>query len=214
VGSPLVHISKTTLRHQAYEVIKNKIYSHTYKLGEKISIDSLVRELKISNTPIREALTMLEQDGLVTTNPNIGTKVVELTPLEIMELNQSIEILLSGGYDLCVAQEKTDELVSCMREHLVVQKQLFVNNDYHSLIKAAMAFDGCFITVTNNRRLITLFNSLADVFYLAVISDYQQGKLEIEKHINEHVILLDAIISKNHEKVKKLLSLHYRHGYS
>lgn len=205
-------IDKTTLKQQAYNIIKSKILSQSYRLGEKIIIDNLSRELDISNSPIREALTMLERDGLVITNPNAGTSVVELSLSEIQELNETIQILLIGGYDLCVAQGKIDELVASMGERLAMQRQFLKLGDYYNAIKCAIEFDSCLIDVTNNKRLILLYNSLSDILFLAVIFDQQTRDIDRTKNVHDHEVILEAIISGNHDEVKKLIIYHFNKG--
>ncbi|MCG8484510.1 MAG: GntR family transcriptional regulator [Clostridia bacterium] len=202
-------IKKTSLKHQTYDIIKKKILSQSYKLGEKINIDSLARELNISNSPIREALNMLEKDGFVITNPNTGIRVVDLTPNEILELNQTIQILLIGGYDLCVAQGKVDRLISRMREHLSQQNHFQKEKDSYNLIKSSINFDGCFLTVTDNKRLISLYNNLSDVLFLAIIHYQQTNDASSTKNIHEHQMILDAVVSNQHDEVKRLIAIHY-----
>ena len=60
-GVTMRKIKKNTMKNQAYEIIRKKILNQSYIPGEKISIASLTEELQISNTPIREALSMLEE---------------------------------------------------------------------------------------------------------------------------------------------------------
>ena len=53
-------LKRISMRDQVYEIIKNRILSREYSLGEPINIVHLSKELGISNTPIREALSQLE----------------------------------------------------------------------------------------------------------------------------------------------------------
>ena len=63
-------LQRLSLKAQVYEIIRQKILQQEYALGEKINIDTVADELKISNSPIREALMMLSQDGLIEMVPN------------------------------------------------------------------------------------------------------------------------------------------------
>lgn len=202
-------VKKTSLKHQTYEIIKKKILTQSYKLGEKINIDSLARELNISNSPIREALNMLEKDGFVVTNPNAGIKVVDLSQEEILELNQTIQILLIGGYDLCVAQGCIDELVSCMCEHLFQQNRYQKEKDFYNLIKSSISFEGSILKATKNQRLISLYNHLSDVLFLAIIHNQQASDANRIQNIHEHQQILDAIVACQHKEVKRLITIHY-----
>lgn len=49
-----------------YEAVKEQVMNLTIPPGAKINIDQFARELQVSNTPLREALTRLETEGLVT----------------------------------------------------------------------------------------------------------------------------------------------------
>lgn len=205
----MIKVHKTTMKEQAYQIIKNKILTQAYALGEKINIDNLVRELNISNSPIREALTMLEKDGMVTTNPNSGTKVIELSEESFTEISQTIHILLLGGYDICVSQGKTEELVSKMGQCLKIQEDLLAHKDYFNFVKSAITFDESFLTVAGNKYLISISNSLHGIYYLAILYDHQHRDIDRKGNIYEHKMIMEAIASGNHNEVKKLLSIHF-----
>ena len=48
-----------------YSVMLDRLISNGIKPGARITVDGLSRELEVSQTPVREALTRLESDGLV-----------------------------------------------------------------------------------------------------------------------------------------------------
>lgn len=77
-----------SLRDKAYYAIKNKILRCQYESNGFLNETALMEELQVSRTPIREALTRLEQEGLVTVLPKKGVMVRTLT---INEINQSFE---------------------------------------------------------------------------------------------------------------------------
>src|SRR6187551_3575687 len=60
------------LVEDAYSRIREDIMSLKIPPNTRISVDSLVRELGVSQTPIREALSMLEAHGLVTKQRFVG----------------------------------------------------------------------------------------------------------------------------------------------
>jgi DNA-binding GntR family transcriptional regulator len=65
-------IGRVVLGDQVYEAIKERILDQAYAPGEKLNIDRLVREFEVSSTPIREALTRLVAEGLVSAAPFVG----------------------------------------------------------------------------------------------------------------------------------------------
>ena len=62
-------MKKINLKTQAYITIKQKIATCEYAPGTFLSEELLVEELKISRTPIRDALGRLEQEGLLEIRP-------------------------------------------------------------------------------------------------------------------------------------------------
>ena len=68
-------IIKTSTKDQVYDIIKEKIFLQEYDLGDTINITALSSELGVSNTPIREALSKLEAEGLVTSSMSSKVRV-------------------------------------------------------------------------------------------------------------------------------------------
>ena len=79
-----------------------------FNLGEKINIDTLAAELNVSNSPIREALTMLEKQGLVEYVPNVGSRIISFSPTAFREICFSLFTVVYGAYELCLSQNIID----------------------------------------------------------------------------------------------------------
>lgn len=75
--------SKNNLKQIAYETIKHKIIHCEYMPNEILSEMMLMEEIDASRTPIREALNMLSQEGLIRIIPKKGIIVLPLTIKEI-----------------------------------------------------------------------------------------------------------------------------------
>lgn len=100
-----------TIKEQVYEIIKNRILTQEYQFGEKINIGSLSKELGISNSPIREALSQLGQEGLVVSTPNSGLRVVNMSKRDLFEQAQMVYFWMTGSYRYCAENDKTEQLV-------------------------------------------------------------------------------------------------------
>ena len=60
----------------ATELIREAIIDGRLEPGERLKEEELARQLGISRTPIREALLMLQVEGLITAEPNRGATVI------------------------------------------------------------------------------------------------------------------------------------------
>src|SRR5215472_8842241 len=92
-SSPTIDVPRldtsTTFRKEAYAALKRAIMAmNIYDHREEIRLDErrLSEGLGVSRTPIREAMTLLEQEGFVRTRPRRGIFVVRKTKREIVEM--------------------------------------------------------------------------------------------------------------------------------
>ena len=87
---PLTPISASvSLRDQAYAALKQMITeADIYAHPEEIRLDEkqLSAALGVSRTPIREAMTLLEQEGFLRTEPRRGIFIVRKTKKQIIEM--------------------------------------------------------------------------------------------------------------------------------
>lgn len=82
-----------TLRSKAYSSLKALILRGNLKPGERLAEADLARRLGVSRTPLREALTRLEQDGLVIGRPHHGYVVIDLDTTALLDLLNVREVL-------------------------------------------------------------------------------------------------------------------------
>jgi DNA-binding GntR family transcriptional regulator len=84
-------LNATTLRDQAYTLIKTAIAdTDIYNPQQELRLDErqLISALGVSRTPIREALSLLEQEGFVRTVPRRGIYIVRKSRRQIIEMIQ------------------------------------------------------------------------------------------------------------------------------
>ena len=102
---------KMNLKTQAYNTIRQKIVTCEYAPGTFLNEELLTTELGLSRTPVRDALSRLEQEGLIEIKPKKGIIVMPLsinTINMIFEVRQLYEpyILLNYGNALSVERLK------------------------------------------------------------------------------------------------------------
>ena len=72
-------LNKSTLSEQIYQILRNDILTQKIPCGEKLTLKLLQERFQVSSTPIREALTRLTQDQLVSYYSNVGIRVISFT---------------------------------------------------------------------------------------------------------------------------------------
>ncbi len=89
-------IAKISFRDQVREHLQNQMLSGNLNAGQTLSLAGLARELEVSVTPIREALTQLEQAKIISSIPNRGFIISDIDKKEaknIYELIATLEAL-------------------------------------------------------------------------------------------------------------------------
>ena len=72
----------STLTNEIYNELYRAITHQELKPGQNLTLTMLKKQFNVSHTPIREALTRLSADGLVTYHPNKGMKVTDFSEVK------------------------------------------------------------------------------------------------------------------------------------
>jgi DNA-binding GntR family transcriptional regulator len=110
--------TSTTFRKEAYAALKRAITAmDIYDHPEEIRLDErrLSEGLGVSRTPIREAMTLLEQEGFVRTRPRRGIFVVRKTKREIVEMITVVAALESMAARLAAERGSAGETAGLHR---------------------------------------------------------------------------------------------------
>ncbi|MET0233388.1 MAG: GntR family transcriptional regulator [Kibdelosporangium sp.] len=109
---------RTMLRDTVYESIKAMLMDHDLAPGARLSIDGIARELEVSPTPVREAMTKLESDGLVAKRPHAGYIVAPLMDQVSLDNLFDIRLLLEPAAALRAAEHATTQQLTGLRKLL------------------------------------------------------------------------------------------------
>lgn len=112
--------SRTRLVDEVVEVIRDRIYEGAYRPGAPLRQEQLAAELNVSRTPLREALRMLEREGLVRVAPGRGLRVVSADLPELLDAYEARE-MVDGLAARLAARRGDGELVERLR--LVLEAQ-------------------------------------------------------------------------------------------
>ncbi len=98
---------KISLKQQAYQTIRTKILNCEYAPNSYLNEEQLCKEINVSRTPIRDALSRLEQENLIKILPKKG---VVVAPLNINEINMIYETrILLEPYILATYGNRIDD---------------------------------------------------------------------------------------------------------
>ncbi|MGW7514943.1 GntR family transcriptional regulator [Streptomyces sp. NPDC054796] len=213
-------VPRRALRDGVYEALLEKLLDGSMPPGASLGIDSLSRELGVSQTPVREALVQMEHTGLVTRVALKGYRVAHpLPPRQLAELFDARGMLEVAAAERAVAH--TDDLLPELRaahaQHVLcahrVRKQRGDGGppaDYSDLreyFQADWEFHLTIIRAADNRFLVQMAESLsAHVHRMRQTADH--GALDIDQAVAEHATILAAFESGDPEAPAKALRTH------
>jgi len=107
----------------AYNYIRKKVLEGDYPPGYSLQTNDLAEETGVSRTPVRDALRMLETDGLVVIRNRTGAKVRQILAQEYKELCEIRQAMEGFGAGLAAARHTEGDLPQ-IKEHLDTMEYL------------------------------------------------------------------------------------------
>src|SRR5438270_13353290 len=98
---------KPSLVGGAYEALKEAIRDNVFAPGYQGSEQEIATQLKMSRTPVHEAIIRLQEEGLVRVLPRRGVLVCAISPDDMREIYEAI-IVLEGGAAELLAEKPAD----------------------------------------------------------------------------------------------------------
>lgn len=195
---------RQSVKDQVHDIIKDKILRGEYSLGSAINIAQLSSELGVSNTPIREALSRLETEGIVI---KIGARhqVVSFSDESNADLDEAVSILVIGGFDICIKRGKLEPLAKGLREAYTKQLET-EHGDAYDYLCATIDFDRTIVRQSGNRLLEDHFDEVSVLLSLAVLNKHQENT---ETNLREHREILEAVERGDVAAARSLLLAHY-----
>lgn len=192
----------------AYDTILGAIINRKVMSGQRLAEIPVARAINLGRTPVREALMRLEADGFVTTEPRVGLVVASNTLETISEIYEVREVLesfsarLAARYarpsDIFAIEKIYHESVAQTEAHDTVQLRA-LNTRFHQAINAA----------AHNDQLLRTLLQLVNRLRLSPVSVFDAPGRS-EEILEEHRMLIDAIIARDEARAAQLAAEHQR----
>lgn len=143
----------------AAEQIREAIVDGRLHPGERLKEEQLARELGISRTPVREALVMLQAEGLVDAMPNRGS-TVRTYSLEALEEMYELRSLLEGHAARRAAERITPEQLDTLRASCVRFTRLVTGSDVRALVAENAVFHQTILLASGSERLASMLREV------------------------------------------------------
>ena len=203
-----------TITELDYEDIKLDILSGGISPGSKISLEDTASRLDVSLTPVREALTKLQQEGIVQYIPRAGwraSKLSKKTYLKYRELQMVLELTLTELALPHVTDETIDKMDAANQklqyciDHLpqeeLPQALLQINDSIHMMLFS------CYDNEIMTKALQNVWNMMG--YYRLVLFGTPYFR---EIGYKDHAQLIAALREKDAQAVYKAMEQHLVNG--
>ena len=190
----------------AYRYIRSAIQGGQFKPGERLREYELAEQIGLSRTPIREALSRLETEGLVSHDATRGVVVAELDYSMVTELYYMREVL-EGTAARLVAQHASDVEISIL-DDLCHQYEAALG-DEAALTASNRRFHDTLYRCSHNRYLLNMVTVLHDALSLlggTTLSDPERAA----ETLREHRTVVAAIRARDADAAEQALRTHIR----
>ena len=201
--------TQSTFRDLAYTALKRAltamdIYDHAHEI--RLDERRLSEGLGVSRTPIREAMTLLEQEGFVRTLPRRGIYVVRKTRREVIEMITAWAALESMAARLITDNASDDEIASLRRVFAAFDNgEVRAHLDEYS--EANIEFHQTLIRLSRNSVLVDLAANLFT--HMRMIRRKTIGEKDrADRSIRDHMHIIEALEARDTERAEQLVRDH------
>lgn len=204
-------VNKTTLSEQIYKILRNDIINQTIKCGEKLTLKNLMARFNVSSTPVREALTRLSQDDLVSYYSNIGVRVVELEKADVAQIYDFSRELDCMAIKFAFENTSYKEIANDLEDVLKLSSKALKSEDLEKFRKTSDDFHDVFYKYSNNSRLFNAATKIRGQFSI-LTKIYQSYTVNISIVNSEHTEIYEAVLENDLDKVLILMNNHFNHS--
>lgn len=201
---------RKTLGDQIYDSIRESIVALRLEPGSMIYENELAETLKVSRTPIREAIRLLVSEHLLDVLPQRGTRIAYISERKVSETRFIREHLELGAFRVAAQVWKSKDRTleqAALHEIMSKQRDAATEGDIASFLRLDEAFHHAILELTDNATLLQVITymrgHLNRLRYLA-LSRFQH----MDRVIAEHEGLLDAITNGDEELTVERLKQH------
>ncbi len=186
------------------ETLRAAILSGKFKTGERLTEVGLAKAFDVSRNPVREALRVLEVEGLVEINPRKGARVALLTVDEVQEIIE-LRAELEGMSAKYAARRCSDEVRVNLQHLLNEGNRADATNDVAVLAELNNTFHNQIAVAGKNRFLVGFMKALNEKTQWIFAN---RPEPNMAGNWKEHAAILEAVIAADDELASVLAKRH------
>lgn len=200
---------KTTISDKVYFELRMKIMNLRIKPGTIISIKDICESMNVSRSPVRDALIRLEEEGLIESIPQVGTRITKIN-FDRMENERYLRNCIE--YKMFLDFIEQDIIKVDVEEYnrvIELQKKSILEKDIISFLKYDDEFHEVVFKMTNNEFIWkVILENQAHYRRMRLLSLTSQNTDHLNDLVEQHKKMLDYLINKEKDSLINLLNRH------
>jgi DNA-binding GntR family transcriptional regulator len=202
----IVELSRISLHDQVLSRLRTMLVEGIIPPGAKLNERELCERLRVSRTPLREAIKLLALSGMVDLLPNRGAVAAKLTEVDVLN---TFEVLatLEGMSGALAAERITDEERSEIRAFHYEMMASFERRDLSAYYRINAQIHCALNDAARNPVLTSTYQSInGRVQSLRFRTNQNESRWKVAIH--EHELMIDALDARDAEGLRKILTQH------
>jgi DNA-binding GntR family transcriptional regulator len=197
-----------SLADQVADSIVEGIAAGIIMPGQKVIEVDLANQLQVSRVPVREALKILEAQGIVVSRPHRGVRVVDFDTRRIAQIYE-VRIFLEklAIRDACNDAENMPALLARLDSAIEQMDQCLARGDLMGVSKADMQFHREICIASDNKIVLILWETLSR--HMLIIFEHElKTDADRSRIVDHHRTLRDALGERNFASLEDKLEKH------
>ncbi len=191
---------QVSLRVQVAKFLRDTILSGKLKPGEKVVERSLAKSLGVGQSTVREALQILEHEGLIFKKANTASFVTQLSRERVVEI-VDIRLDLEPKAFVLAKRMMTPEDLESLRDLVKGIEEGVEKNDYYQVGSTDLAFHQKVWSIAANQTLERILSQLLTPLFAYLMVFLSTSSVPLRGRVLSHQILLEALASADEERV-------------
>ncbi len=194
------------LREVVFKTLRKAITEGEFSPGERLMEVTIANKLGVSRTPVREAIRMLELEGLVKMVPRKGAEVANIT---VKDLTDALEVRMAiEALSVRLACERIDEEgKKDLSRANVAFKEAINSKLVPAIVECDIAFHNAIYKASANEKLISVAQNLREQVYRYRV-EYVKDFSYHDKLVKEHDEITRAIFLGDAETAIRVMNEH------
>ena len=202
----IIEIARVALHDQVVARLRTLLIEGRIAPGAKLNERELSALLRVSRTPLREAIKLLASEGMVDLLPNRGAVAVKLTEADILNTFEVLAELEAMAGELAAARMTVDELAEVRAMHFEMLAS-FTRRDLSNYYRLNALIHAAINRAARNPVLTSTYQSInARVQSLRFRTNQNEAKWS--RAMQEHEVMVQALQARDGATMRKVLVGH------